>query len=190
LRACSALSANLRIEKGYVVHGTSRDGALARLDGLIALGIADLITLRSMSPADFQSVAQVIEAVAADEIYNLSGQSSVTLSFAQPAETLTGISLGTLNMLETGLTLRNTMSDVPVRAWGRNPRPPPIQTQRTQRDRAIQLLANDLARSRKSRQSSAIFLSRDHSYVMRCREDSGGQNQLLVFSGGSMKRER
>jgi GDP-mannose 4,6 dehydratase len=77
-----------------------------------------------MSPADFQSVAQVIEAVAADEIYNLSGQSSVTLSFAQPAETLTGISLGTLNMLETGLTLRNTMSDVPVRAWGRNPRPP------------------------------------------------------------------
>ena len=55
-----------------------------------------------MSPADFQSVAQVIEAVAADEIYNLSGQSSVTLPFAQPAETLTGISLGTLNMLETG----------------------------------------------------------------------------------------
>src|ERR1700756_4601144 len=100
LRACSALSANLRIEKGYVVHGTSRDGALARLDGLILLGIADLITLRSLSPADFQSVAQVIEAVAADEIYNLSGQSSVTLSFAQPVETLTGIALGTLNMLE------------------------------------------------------------------------------------------
>jgi GDP-D-mannose dehydratase len=33
-----------------------------------------------MSPADFQLVAQVIEAVAADEIYNLSGQSSITLS--------------------------------------------------------------------------------------------------------------
>jgi GDPmannose 4,6-dehydratase len=58
-----------------------RDGARARPVGLIVLGIADLITLRLMSPADFQSVARVIEAVAADEIYNLSGQSSITLSF-------------------------------------------------------------------------------------------------------------
>ena len=54
-----------------------------------------------MSPADFQSVVQVIEKVAPDEIYNLSGQSSVSLSFTQPAETLTGIALGTLNMLES-----------------------------------------------------------------------------------------
>jgi hypothetical protein len=44
-----------------------------------------------MSPADFQSVTQVIEGVAPDEIYNLSGQSSVSLSFTQPAETLAGI---------------------------------------------------------------------------------------------------
>jgi GDPmannose 4,6-dehydratase len=88
-------------EKGYVVHGTSRDAALARLDGLIALGICDKVTLHSMSPADFQSVAQVIEGVVPDEIYNLSGQSSVSLSFSQPAETLAGIALGTLNMLET-----------------------------------------------------------------------------------------
>src|SRR5260370_10859815 len=55
----------------------------------------------SMSPADFQAVVQVIEKVAPDEIYNLSGQSSVSLSFTQPAETLTGIALGTLNMLES-----------------------------------------------------------------------------------------
>ena len=41
--------ARLLLEKGYVVHGTSRDAALARLDGLIALGIADQITLHSMS---------------------------------------------------------------------------------------------------------------------------------------------
>jgi len=54
-----------------------------------------------MSPADFQSVAQAIEDLAPDEIYNLSGQSSVSLSFTQPAETLRGIALGTLNMLET-----------------------------------------------------------------------------------------
>src|SRR6266536_1900137 len=96
-----AYLARFLLGKGYVVHGTSRDAALARLDSLIALGICDKIKLRSVSPGDFQSVSQVIEGVAPDEIYNLSGQSSVSLSFAQPAETLAGIALGTLNMLET-----------------------------------------------------------------------------------------
>src|SRR5438093_7404663 len=94
-----AYLARFLLGKGYVVHGTSRDAALARLDGLIALGICDKVALHSMSPADFQSVAQVTEGVAPDEIYNLSGQSSVSLSFTQPA--VTGIALGTLNMLET-----------------------------------------------------------------------------------------
>src|SRR5258708_31090054 len=96
-----AYLARFFLEKGYVVHGTSRDAALARLDGLIALGICDKVALHSMSPADFQSVAQVIEAVAPDEIYNLSGQSSVSLSFTQPAQTLPGIAPGTPNMLES-----------------------------------------------------------------------------------------
>src|SRR5712671_4467982 len=96
-----AYLARFLLGKGYVVHGTSRDAALARLDGLVALGIADKVALHSMSPADFQSVARVIEGVAPDEIYNLSGQSSVLLSFTQPAETLSGIALGTLNLLET-----------------------------------------------------------------------------------------
>src|SRR5260370_18098374 len=53
-----------------------------------------------MSPADYQSVAQVIETVAPHEVYNLSGQSSVALSFTQPAQTIESIVLGTLNMLE------------------------------------------------------------------------------------------
>jgi GDPmannose 4,6-dehydratase len=101
-----AYLAGLLLGKGYVVHGTSRDAALARLGGLIALGIRDQVTLHSMSPTDFQSVAQVIEAVAPDEIYNLSGQSSVSLSFTQPAETLAGIALGTLNILEALRRLR------------------------------------------------------------------------------------
>src|SRR5258708_8917148 len=101
-----AYLARFLLGKGYAVHGTSRDAALARLDGLIALGICDKVKLHSMSPADFQSVAQVIEGVAPDEIYNLSGQSSLALSFTQPAETLPGIALGTLNMLETRLRLR------------------------------------------------------------------------------------
>jgi GDPmannose 4,6-dehydratase len=96
-----AYLARFLLAKSYAVHGTSRDAALARLDGLVALGICDKVNIHSMSPADFQSVAQVIEAVAPNEIYNLSGQSSVSLSFTQPAETLAGIALGTLNMLDT-----------------------------------------------------------------------------------------
>jgi GDPmannose 4,6-dehydratase len=104
-----AYLARFLLDKSYVVHGTSRDAALARLDGLIALGISDQTRLHSMSPVDFQSVAQLIERVAPDEIYNLSGQSSVALSFTQPAETLASITLGTLNMLETLRHLRGTV---------------------------------------------------------------------------------
>src|SRR5216683_2859498 len=94
-----AYLARFLLGKGYVVHGTSRDAALARLDGLIALGVCDKVALHSMSPADFQSVVQVIEKVAPDEIYNLSGQSSVSLSFTPPADRRRGIARGTLNML-------------------------------------------------------------------------------------------
>jgi GDPmannose 4,6-dehydratase len=104
-----AYLARFLLGKGYVVHGTSRDAALARLDGLVALGIADKVALHSMSPADSQSVARVIEGVAPAEIYNLSGQSSVSLSFTQPAETLSGIALGTLNMLEALRRLGGTV---------------------------------------------------------------------------------
>jgi GDPmannose 4,6-dehydratase len=65
--------ARLLLGKGYAVHGTSRDAALARLDGIHALGIRDRVVLHSMSPVDFQSIAQVIDRVAPAEIYNLSG---------------------------------------------------------------------------------------------------------------------
>ncbi|MCB0969677.1 MAG: GDP-mannose 4,6-dehydratase, partial [Ilumatobacter sp.] len=44
---------------------------------------------------------QVIRRTAPDEIYNLSGQSSVGLSFDEPAETLQSITLGMLNILES-----------------------------------------------------------------------------------------
>jgi GDPmannose 4,6-dehydratase len=98
-----AYLARFLLGKGYVMSSTG-PRATQRLpgwEGLIALGICDKVALHSMSPDDFQSVAQVTETVAPDEIYNLSGQSAVSLSFTQSAETLSGIVLGTLNMLET-----------------------------------------------------------------------------------------
>jgi len=88
------------LEKGFEIHGTSRDAEVARLTGLSHLGLRERIQLHSMSPVDFRSVMQTIERVQPDEIYNLSGQSSVGLSFTQPAETIESIVSGTLNILE------------------------------------------------------------------------------------------
>ena len=92
--------ARLLLARGYEVHGTSRDAEVARIDGLVALGIRDEVQLSSMSTVDFRSVMQTVERVAPDEIYNLSRQSSVALSFAEPAETMDSIINGTLNLLE------------------------------------------------------------------------------------------
>jgi len=53
-----------------------------------------------MAPEDFRSVLVALRKSNPDEIYYLAGQSSVGLSFEQPAETMQSITLGTLNMLE------------------------------------------------------------------------------------------
>jgi len=83
------------------VHGTSRDAEISSFATLESLGLRDQITLHSTTPTDFRSVVQTISRTEPDEIYNLSGQSSVGLSFDQPVETLHSISTGTLNMLES-----------------------------------------------------------------------------------------
>ena len=95
-----AYLAQLLLGKGYVVYGTSRDAQIATFDNLSTLGIRAQVTLLSMAPNDFRSVLNALSKVKPDEIYNLSGQSSVGLSFEQPAETMESISVGTLNLLE------------------------------------------------------------------------------------------
>ena len=88
------------LDNGYEVHGTSRDAELASKSGLTRLGIERKIKLHSVMLSDFRSVLQTMLNVEPDEIYNLGGQSSVGLSFTQPVETLQGIALGTINILE------------------------------------------------------------------------------------------
>ena len=92
--------ARLLLDKGYKVWGTSRDVQLNSLANLERLGIADQVNLVSMAPSDFRSVFAAVDRSDPDEIYHLAGQSSVGLSFEQPAETLESIVTGTLNMLE------------------------------------------------------------------------------------------
>jgi GDPmannose 4,6-dehydratase len=65
-----------------------------------------------MAVTDFRSVLQVLLRVRPAEVYNLSGQSSVGLSFDQPVETLESVATGTLNLLEA---IR--FSELPVRFY-------------------------------------------------------------------------
>jgi GDPmannose 4,6-dehydratase len=96
-----AYLARLLIDKGYSVIGASRDVQASSFSGLARLGILEKVQLESMSTHDFHSVLRLLRKVEPDEIYNLSGQSSVGLSFGQPAETLDSIITGTLNLLES-----------------------------------------------------------------------------------------
>jgi GDPmannose 4,6-dehydratase len=96
-----AYLARFLLDQGYKVFGTSRDAALARGGGLAILGIADQVQLSSVLLVDFPSIAHAVTWAAPDEIYNLSGQSSVAISFEQPKETIDSIVTGTVNLLET-----------------------------------------------------------------------------------------
>ncbi len=95
-----AYLARLLLGRGYTVHGTSRDAQMSSFGNLHLLGIRERITSHSMALNDFRSVLQILTKVQPDEIYNLAGQSSVSLSFEQPVETLESITVGALNLLE------------------------------------------------------------------------------------------
>jgi GDPmannose 4,6-dehydratase len=90
----------LLLDKGYEVHGTSRNVANARFDGLRSLEVLDRVRLYTADLTNYHSGIELLRAVKPLEIYNLSAQSSVGLSFEQPIETLNSIVNATLNLLE------------------------------------------------------------------------------------------
>lgn len=92
--------ADFLLKKGYEVFGTSRDAQGSVFQGLSFLGIKNEVHLLSMDPEDFRSVLVAIKKSKPDEIYFLAGQSSVGLSFEQPAETIQSFTIGILNVLE------------------------------------------------------------------------------------------
>jgi hypothetical protein len=93
-----AYLSKLLLRKGYKLFGTSRDAQASSFQSLQALGIDEAIDKLSMAPAGFRSVIDVVSSSDPHEIYYLAGQSSVGLSFDQPAETIGSITLGTLNI--------------------------------------------------------------------------------------------
>ena len=108
--------AKLLLQNGYDVCGTSRDAQISSFRNLDRVGIRKDVQLASVALNDFRSVLQVLFKVQPDEIYNLAGQSSVSLSFEQPMETQESVYLGTLNLLEAirftgrGIKLYNASS--------------------------------------------------------------------------------
>lgn len=94
------LAAHL-LSQGYRVVGTSREASAGRFDGLVKLGIRELVSIQNMSLVDFRSTMQVVARECPNEIYNLAGQTSVFVSFEQPVETFESIVVGTVNLLES-----------------------------------------------------------------------------------------
>src|SRR5207247_6212469 len=76
-----AYLSRLLLERGYEVHGASRDAESQSFSRLAALGIRDRVITHSASTQDFRELLQLIDGVRPDEIYNLVGQPSVGLSF-------------------------------------------------------------------------------------------------------------
>ena len=101
-----AYLSKLLLEKGYLVFGTSRDAENSSFPNLHKLGIYDKVKIFSASLTDFRSIIYILKITNPDEVYNLSGQSSVGLSFEQPVDTFNSITIGTLNLLE-GIRLIN-----------------------------------------------------------------------------------
>ena len=107
-----AYLSQLLLEKGYEVHGASRDAELQQFLRLQRLGLRDRVKTHSTSLRDFREVLQLLTNVQPDEIYNLAGQTSVALSFSQPLEAMESIAQAILILLEVVRYLK-----LPVRIY-------------------------------------------------------------------------
>lgn len=88
------------LEKGYVVHGLSRD--VSRLDRSRFSHVADLnrrLHLHSCDMIDAVGLSRLLEAVQADEIYNLAAQTHIQTSFEDPAYTTDVNATGAVRLL-------------------------------------------------------------------------------------------
>lgn len=95
-----AYLAQYLLDLGYEVWGASRDIEVTRFERLAKVNVLNRVKLVSASLVDFRSVLSSLAVSRPDEVYNLGGQSSVSLSFEQPVETMESVSTGALNLLE------------------------------------------------------------------------------------------
>ncbi|MSO54541.1 MAG: GDP-mannose 4,6-dehydratase [Rhodospirillales bacterium] len=92
--------AQFLLDKGYDVHGTTRQAPTSPPANLVTLNIADRVKLHRLDLGDADAAAGLFKQVTPTEIYNLAGPSSVGRSFAEPRDSYGAITLGTLGLLE------------------------------------------------------------------------------------------
>jgi len=94
-----SLLAKFLLNKGYSVFGTTRK--INNTQNLQTLNILNLITLIEIDYNNFYEIKSLIENLSPTEIYNLSGQTSVSKSNFYPIETYNSIFNTTLYILES-----------------------------------------------------------------------------------------
>ena len=93
--------------KGHDIYGTTRNIGKKNLNNLNKLGVLNKIKIIKCDPKNFKIVKKIIKKIKPHEIYYLCGQSSVTKSFTNPAETFKSNTLGLLNILEIVKEINN-----------------------------------------------------------------------------------
>jgi GDPmannose 4,6-dehydratase len=101
-----AFLARFLLEKNYRIIGASRGRPANRFENLSQLHIRDKIEIVSVSMKSQDQLETLLKVHAPDEIYNLSGQSSVARSFDIPGETYESVATATLNLLDAVRELR------------------------------------------------------------------------------------
>ena len=93
--------------KGHDIYGTTRNIGKKNLSNLNKLGVLNKIKIIKCDAKNFKIVKKIIKKIKPQEIYYLCGQSSVTKSFTNPAETFKSNTLGLLNILEIVKEINN-----------------------------------------------------------------------------------
>lgn len=96
-----AYLADFLCKKKYQVYGTSRNLKKANLKNLFFLNVQNKVKLYKSSLNNFKQINNLIKALEPDEIYNLSGQSSVHKSFSHPFETYNSNTFPVISILES-----------------------------------------------------------------------------------------
>ena len=92
--------ANFLLKKNYQVYGTSRNLKSNSFFNLKRLGIFSDINLYELNPESFDNTMSVVKEILPDEIYHLSSQSAVGMSFDVPVETINSIVLSASSLLQ------------------------------------------------------------------------------------------
>ncbi len=93
--------AKFLLDKKYIVFGTTRRKNKSNLKNLYKLNIYDSCKIFKCNLNNISEIRELIKKTKPDEIYHLSGASSVAESFKSPNNAYTSIVNSTINILET-----------------------------------------------------------------------------------------